>query len=75
MRNLFIALDRPAVQFASKEINKVMAQPTINEDATLKVLARYLTAPRPLWCYPRQPMPSKIVGLTGHVPHDTEEHT
>ena len=36
MRNLFIALDRKDVQFASKEISKAMAQPTVNTDDTLK---------------------------------------
>ena len=42
-----------------------MAQPTISADETLQGLARYhLTAPKLLWCYPRQPMPSKIVGLS-----------
>ena len=55
-----------------------MGQPTINADEPLKGLARsYLTAPRLLWCYPRQPMRSKSVGLS--VAHraaslcDTEE--
>ena len=39
MRNLLIALDRPDVQFANKEISREMAQPTINADETLKGLA------------------------------------
>ena len=48
VRNLFFALDRPDVHFASKAISWAMAQPTINADETLKGLARcYLTAPRP----------------------------
>ena len=41
-----------------------MSQPTINADETLKGVARYLVqAPRVLWRYPRQPMPSKVVAL------------
>ena len=60
--NLFIALDRPDVQFASKENSRSVAQPTIDGDETLREPARNLTAPRLLRC-PRQPMPSKTVGL------------
>ena len=41
LRNLFIALDRPDVQFASSGISRAMAQPTINADEILKGLARY----------------------------------
>ena len=64
VRNLFIVLDRPDAQFASKAINRAMAQPTTNEDETLKELARFhLTAPRLLLCYLRQPKLFKIVGL------------
>ena len=66
MRNSFIALHRPDVHFASREIFKAMAQQTINADETQKKrLARYnFTAPKRLWCHPRQPVPSKIVALS-----------
>ena len=61
MRNLFIALDRPDVRYASKEINRAMAQPTINADETLKGLTRnYLTVSRLLWCYPRPCLPRSL---------------
>ena len=64
MRHLFLALDRPDLQFVAKEISRAMSQPTINADETLKGVARYLVqAPRVLWRYPRQPMPSKVVAL------------
>ena len=65
MRNLFIALDRPDILLASKEISRAMALPTVSADETLKGLARYyFTVPRLVWCYPRQPMRSKIVVLS-----------
>ena len=42
-----------------------MAQPTINAGETMNGLAKYnLTAPTLPWCHPRQPLPSKIVGLS-----------
>ena len=64
MRHLFLALDRPDLQFVAKEISRAMASPTVNADETLKGVARYLVqAPRVLWRYPRQPAPSKVVAL------------
>ena len=64
MRHIFLALDRPDLQFVAKEISRAMATPTINADETLKGVARYLlTKPRLRWRYPRQAMPSKVVGL------------
>ena len=63
MRSLFIALGRPDVRSACKEIRRAMAQPTIKRDQTLKGLARYCsTAPGLLSCYRRQLMLSNIVG-------------
>jgi hypothetical protein len=65
MRNLFLALDRPDLQFVAKEISRVMSKPTVYADETLKGVARYLRGnPRVVWQYPRQPMVSKVVGLT-----------
>ena len=53
------------LQFASKEISRAMVLLTVNEDDTLKGLAHYhLTVPRLVWCCLRQPMRSKIVGLS-----------
>ena len=65
MRALYLALDRPDIQFTAKEISRAMSNPTINADETLKGLARYLVgAPRVLWRYPRQAWPGKVTGLT-----------
>ena len=65
MRCLYLALDRPDIQFTSKEISGAMASPTIHADETLKDLSRYLAGhPRLLWRYPRQEWPGKVWGLT-----------
>ena len=45
MRILFITLDRPDVQFASKDISRVMAHPTISADETLTGLLVLLHLP------------------------------
>ena len=64
-RNLFITLDRPDVQFASKEISRAMAQPTINADETLNGACPGTTSQRRGCCGATRdsPFPSKIVGL------------
>ena len=65
MRCLFLALDRPDIQFTAKEISRAMASPTIHADETLKALSRYLAGhPRVLWRYPRQEWTGKVWGLT-----------
>ena len=61
MSNLFMALDRPDVEFASKEISRAMAQPTMQTKPSKRFVRCHLTAPKLLWCHPRQPMLSKIV--------------
>ena len=45
MRCLYLALDRPDIQFTAKEISRAMASPTIHVDGTLKALSRYLAGP------------------------------
>ena len=63
MRALFLAIDRPDMQFCAKEIARAMANPTVNADETLKALARYLVAhPRVVWRFPRQPWPGEVLG-------------
>ena len=65
MRCLYLALDRPDIQFTSKEISGAMASPTIHADEPLKALSRYLAGhPRVLWRYPRQEWPGKVWELT-----------
>ena len=65
MRCLFLAIDRPDIQFVAKEISRAMANPTVNADETLKGVARYLVGhPRVVWRYPRQAWPGKILGMT-----------
>ena len=36
MRHLFLTMDRPDLQFVTKEISRAMSQPTVNGDETLK---------------------------------------
>ena len=65
MRCLYLALDRPDIQFTAKEISRAMASPTVHADETLKALSRYLAShPRVLWRYPRQEWTGKVWGLT-----------
>ena len=65
MRCLFLALDRPDIQFVAKEISRAMANPTVNADETLRGVARYLVGhQRVIWRYPRQEWPGKIWGMT-----------
>ena len=65
MRCLYLALDRPDIQFAAKEISRARASPTIHADETLNALSRYLAGhPRVLRRYPRQEWPGKVWGLT-----------
>ena len=65
MRALYLALDRPDIQFVCKEVSRAMSSPTINADETLKGLCRYLLGvPRVIWRFPRQGWPGKVTGLT-----------
>ena len=65
MRCLFLALDRPDIQFAAKEVSRAMSAPTVNADETLKGIARYLLGrPRMVWKYPRQAWQGAIYGMT-----------
>ena len=65
MRCLYLALDRPDIQYTAKEISRAMASPTVHADETLKALSRYLAShPRVLWRYPRQEWTGKVLGLT-----------
>ena len=64
-RCLYLALDRPDIQFTAKEISRAMASPTVHADETLKALSRYLAShPRVLWRYPRQEWTGKVLGMT-----------
>ena len=55
MRANFLALDRPEIQYASKEIARSMSNPTRGAFDALKRLARFLVGhPRTVWRYPRQ---------------------
>ena len=53
MRCLYLALDRPDIQFTAKEISRAMASLTVHADETLK-------APRVLW----REWTGKVCGLT-----------
>ena len=65
MRCLYLALDRPDIQFTAKELSRAMASPTVHADETLKALSRFLAGhPRVLWRCPRQQWPWKVWGLT-----------
>ena len=65
MRHLFLALDRPDIQYIAKEVSRAMSSPTIFANETLKSSVRYLHGHRRLvWRYPRQDVPLKIVGLS-----------
>jgi len=63
MRLGFIALDRPEVQFVSKEIARTMSAPTIAALDHLKHMARFLRRfPRARWIFRRQNFPSTVDG-------------
>ena len=65
MRCLYLALDRPDIQFTAKEISRAMTSPTVHADETLKATSRYLVShPRVLGRYPRQEWTGKVLGLT-----------
>jgi hypothetical protein len=65
MRQLYLALDRPDIQFVAKEISRAMSSPTVNAYEAAKSCARYLlSCPRVVWRYPRQPMCTAVHGLT-----------
>ena len=78
MRHLFLALDRPDIQYIAKEISRAMANPTVFADETLKSSVRYLLGHRRLvWKYARQEAPTKVEGLSDstvlEVPHTVRE--
>ena len=55
MRGMFMAQDRPDLQYASKETSRSMARPTVQSIATLKRTDRYLkNTPRVAWVFKRQ---------------------
>ena len=61
MRCLYLALDRPDIQFTAKEISRAMTSPTVHADETLKALSRYLVShPRVLWRFLRQELTGKV---------------
>ena len=61
MRANFIALDRPDIQYVSKELARAMTKPSVFALEHLKHLARYLAKhPRLVWKFVRQHMPSHI---------------
>ena len=65
MRLIYLALDRPELQFMAKEMSRVMAEPTVNGEETMKSTCRFLQAyPRVAWMFPRQLTPKRLDGLT-----------
>ena len=65
MRLLFLALDRPDLQFVAKDISRAMASPTVNAYEPLKAVCRYMIgAPRVVWQFVRQSWPGKVWGLS-----------
>ena len=74
MRCLYLALDRPDIQFTAKEISRATASPTVHADETLKALSRYLAGhPRVLWRYTRQEWTGKVLEL-GSLSGDSQEY-
>lgn len=61
MRLLYLTLDRPELQFASKELSRTLAEPTEHGEEVLKSAARFLHAyPRVVWEFVRQAMPKML---------------
>lgn len=61
MRVAFLSLDRPDIQFCSKELARAMSKPTVPALEHLKHLVRYLSSHRRLvWRYRRQALPRQI---------------
>ena len=78
MRCLYLALDRPDIQYTAKEISRAMASPTVHADETLKALWRYLAShPRVLWRYTAG-IDGKSLGIDrfelGSLSGDSQEH-
>ena len=63
---LYLALDRPDIQFTAEEISRAMASPTISTPMKRSRLFRgtWPGHPRVLWRYPQQEWPGKVWGLT-----------
>jgi hypothetical protein len=65
MRAAYLAMDRPDLAFATKEVARAMARPTTGAWEALKRIARYLIAnPRLVWLYERQE-PRKHIDAMG----------
>ena len=63
MRLAYLAQDRPELQFASKEVARLMQAPTEQAWVALKRAARFcLGWPRIVWCFRRQP-PSTYIDV------------
>jgi hypothetical protein len=61
MRAVYLSLDRPDIQFSTKETARAMTRPTVSAWEALKRIARYLLMhPRLIWVYERQD-PKKFV--------------
>ena len=56
----YMSLDDPRIAYASKEISKSMAQPTVESELKVKRVMRYLSGwPRCLIAYPGQDPPAQ----------------
>ena len=61
----YLALDRPDIQYAVKEICRGMSRPTRGDLARLRRLARYLVGrPRSVWEFPYQEEGEELSGYT-----------
>lgn len=59
----YMSLDDPRISYASKEISRSMAQPTVESELKVKRVMRYLSGwPRCLIAYPWQDPPSQLIG-------------
>ena len=79
MRCLYLALDRPDIQFTAKEVSRAMTSPTVHADETLKALSRYLAGhPRVLVAIPTAGMDGKSLGVDrlelGSLSGDSQEY-
>ena len=61
MRANYLALDRPDIAYAAKELARRMSAPTVDDWAGLKRLVRYLKGrPRLVWFYKQQEDPGEF---------------
>eukprot|EP00971_Amphidinium_carterae_P350860 6491778-Amphidinium_carterae.1 len=62
MRLVYLALDRPELQFTAKEVSRGLSSPTVRHWRLLKRAVRFtIRAPEIVWYWQRQRMPRTVV--------------